>query len=888
MTPAVKQVRLVDYITGSTNVPLRKTAFASSKAYKKILGEIREYTLERSKGGSILVSGHRGSGKTTLIRTAITNLTDILSNEQRPYKPLLVALHGPDLLDTDRSDEVRAQPESTPQINKPIEPAKEENRLIKNVLEHLTISLYRALANEFFYSFQKKVNEGPRAEELKELIGLLRLELDDGTDVSVLRSIWDEAGFLQSGMTFPGRSKDQGVLEIVLLSSVAQAYRIVTGTITNKQTSSADTEREQVSSTEYKVQSKDIINAIFGLAAGVAVGAGVNELIESKYDLLIGGISGIITAFLSNYTFNYTSKTTTKKNRSRQYEFIKKTDISSLNRDLPNLIKRMRDIGIAPIFVVDELDKVIPPYLSFGKLISYLKNLVTDHSFFCFLTDRDYYDFMNSVYLESKYPVEYTYFSNRFYLNYSPGDLHAYLDELFDLHSIPDVNDKTDAILLQYMLLSRATLHTIDLRRELLKRSEEGAITVEGIRSKLYFRFPIMMQLAIESILQETELVERFEQDSYFFQAIVDTLYYPMRVWFAGKDELDITRGEFIKYLKGRSEFYSNNQKLSNNNGSTNGEDEIEDIDFLLEKLNQLVYIILKPDDLYNKLSFPVNAVQSPSYRPYATNPSPQSQPVSTLPYDPDITQIILNTIPAQPNNILLRPKGQYLYEWRFDYYGRALYRKAENKNIEARITLVTQIEQTIRKQTENEIGLATLAECSIINTSPSWYDYSGSINRLQIYISSNQEYPDLVYDQQIVDEYYDMILPAGKSLAKSIILAQAIKKFINAKNWKPAVEAAGSLLDWRSESGDVLITKLLHTFTVFEIKYDKYDINPADMSSWIQTFQSISQERYHLDRTRDDVRQEWWKLWKQRLIDNIRSNQAGFEATDRGSYLHC
>ena len=233
MTPTPKQVSIADY-----NPPLyipaaKQNIFAKSKAYRKIYDELFNYTTGRLKGGSVLISGHRGAGKTTLINNVIDELKEILRERQIPYKPLFVPLHGPDLLEPDRTE--KPIPEKSPEVpsvgdenspnntakqsaadaigkketsgskpDKPVDKSKEsvekaekveENKVIKNVLENLTIALYRSLADEFFETFQEKVETSERASELNELVGLLRLELDESSDVSTLRAIWDEAGF---------------------------------------------------------------------------------------------------------------------------------------------------------------------------------------------------------------------------------------------------------------------------------------------------------------------------------------------------------------------------------------------------------------------------------------------------------------------------------------------------------------------------------------------------------------------------------------------------------------------------------------------------------------------------------------------------------------------
>ncbi len=873
MTSPLRQVRIADYNLAPYAI-VTKPVFAKSKAYQKIFDELLNYTIRNSKGGSVLISGHRGSGKTTLVRRAIDDLTEVLAERQLPCKPLFVPLHGPDLLDPAKTVQTQDS-ESIKQGDTAAPPLSDANKLIKNVLEHLTISLYRSLANEFCNSFREKLMQGEKASELKELVGLLRLELDEGTDVSVLRSIWAEAGFLETGTLFNNPSPDQGVREIALLSSAAQAYRIVTGSITAKQGLLSEIERELSYSSEYKFISKDIINAIFGLLSGAAVGAGVVELTGGKYDLLLGSLAGIATAVLSTYTFTLTSKGTAKKKRTRDYQFIRNTDISTLNRDLPNLINRMKDIGLAPIFIVDELDKVIPPYDVFGKLINYLKNLVTDHSFFCFLTDRNYFDFISDIYQENKYPVQYTYFSNRFYVNYSPRDLHAYLDHLFQLQMVQDKELKADAILLQYMLLNRSSLHTIDLKREIKKRMDSGFISVEGVRSNLYFRFPIMIQLAIESILQDERLVERFEQDSYFFQSIVDTMYYPIRMWFSG-EELNVSKKRFEEYLKERSEFYSEEEQTKNGNGELKPAEKkvkvIKDTDFLLKKLNELVELLLDGNKLYEKLNEVKISGDTPEIR--------------------EIWKIVIDTIPKQIQNSsvkrgLLKKKDENSYEWRFDYYGRPLKDEEEAQDLEMKLILLLDLQKSLKLVTNNDIGLENLASFGIINTSPSWHDLQYSIPRIKLYTENGrQEYPERQSDLPSLDEYYGMIVSNGKTLAKALTLAHYLKAITGKDQWKPFFDAIGQLFNWRSPQGVPAIDKILsqlggdNVLPSKKINWDNYAIDTDNFQNWLNKFESITNKTVSYSPAPGDVYSIWWTTVKKRLLENIKDDKVVFETT--------
>jgi hypothetical protein len=74
---------------------------------------------------------------------------------------------------------------------------------------------------------------------------------------------------------------------------------------------------------------------------------------------------------------------------STEYHFLRDRSVETLDRELPLVIERIRDAGLAPVFLIDELDKIDDLESSMAQLVQRMKHLVADYSFFCFLTDRD-------------------------------------------------------------------------------------------------------------------------------------------------------------------------------------------------------------------------------------------------------------------------------------------------------------------------------------------------------------------------------------------------------------------------------------------------------------------------------------------------------------------
>src|SRR5215470_1448740 len=69
-----------------------------SDGLHELLREMLRYARGEIVGRSYLIAGHRGVGKTTMVRQAIELLERQLSSENARLRPLFVDLHGPDLV----------------------------------------------------------------------------------------------------------------------------------------------------------------------------------------------------------------------------------------------------------------------------------------------------------------------------------------------------------------------------------------------------------------------------------------------------------------------------------------------------------------------------------------------------------------------------------------------------------------------------------------------------------------------------------------------------------------------------------------------------------------------------------------------------------------------
>src|SRR5262245_37662103 len=86
-----------------TNTPV----LAESETFRTLLREILRYADRKTAGRSFLIAGHRGSGKTTSVRLAVQTAQREATNPTLPplkLWPVLVSLHGPDVLDAQNAD----------------------------------------------------------------------------------------------------------------------------------------------------------------------------------------------------------------------------------------------------------------------------------------------------------------------------------------------------------------------------------------------------------------------------------------------------------------------------------------------------------------------------------------------------------------------------------------------------------------------------------------------------------------------------------------------------------------------------------------------------------------------------------------------------------------
>ncbi|WP_325739533.1 hypothetical protein [Bradyrhizobium sp.] len=609
--------------------------FMASDAYRVLLTEMRRYVHEEVAGRAFLISGYRGAGKTTLVQRVVDDLGDELFRDltktsapsptqqslaRRPQRPLLVKLHGPSLL----ADELprpgggekpkESPPSATSSAGTNSENAKSENAKSEDTksdlqpapttntgtahgaLIQITIALYRALAREFAeaYAVHARAAHRLEADDQLDIAAQFQLDLDRAPETALLRAYWqrlaDDAGAnaMSAGIVWPGEIgvsvaaaglPDQGAREIVALATAAQAFQVCSGAVTYRQSRKDSASYERIAESKAGIDAKDAINRIVGLTIGGLLGLGAAGAAG------LSPAAGAGIGLLGSLAVTASVKRSARQERNEDYTFIVDRSIETLERDLPLVIERVREAGLAPVFLVDELDKLEtsdqteksaapsqpdaqapaapqPTDKPNGtrktvtELIRRLKHLTTDFGFFCFLTGPDYFEEVQRKIETLAFPEEHTYFSDRLFVLYAPDELDAFLRSVMTSTALPNspdfITDETARGVLARVIIHSSRLNTIDVVRALAHGwTEDGLYKVQSgtLTSQPRYRLAVGVQLAIEVVQRSTKLAARTARDPRLRQTAVDTLYMISREWERGETEIDLSAAALAKHL---------------------------------------------------------------------------------------------------------------------------------------------------------------------------------------------------------------------------------------------------------------------------------------------------------------------------------------------------
>ena len=205
------------------------------------------------------------------------------------------------------------------------------------------------------------------------------------------------------------------MLELVAISGICEAYRRVSGTYEYEERLKDEAKRELMANAQLESPRFGLGGPIASLLSGGLVGTGLSRL--ERRSRCHG--CWILSALTASAIFKYSSSRQRSNAASREYRFIFDLSAATLDRVLPVLMDRLRNAGLAPVFVIDELDKVENLQERILGMVHFLKKLVAESAFFCFLTDRTYFEHVLSRGSTLAFPVEHTYYTHRLFVAYT-------------------------------------------------------------------------------------------------------------------------------------------------------------------------------------------------------------------------------------------------------------------------------------------------------------------------------------------------------------------------------------------------------------------------------------------------------------------------------------
>jgi hypothetical protein len=825
--------------------------FIESDAYRQLLQELRRYCNRELAGRSFLITGHRGSGKTTLVSRVFEALLReaVRGDSELRLRPLPVLLQGPTLLPNPRED--------LPLAGDGTGDSGRRLSEMENVLVQITLGLHRAVAREMVLAFRAHVTRlGLVADHLnvgdmREVAAQLQFDLDDYSGKARVSEIWRRCGALTSGVLyalgpFPivlhddaGRgtvsgtlkvewlpqprlpwfldseyrapSVNQGLNELLAVVSVCEAYRRISGKISRKDEQKSGATSKTESSIAIDGKGKEIVGPVIALLTGSAIGAGAAATGAS---LPIAGLAAALTAIIGMIAAKWSVIRTRDRSASLEDLFIPDLSVATLDRILPVLLDRLRDAGLAPVFIVDELDKVEGLSERILDMIKRLKKLVAENACFCFLADRNYFEEMRRRTALAPYSIEHTYFTYQFFISVRHSDVRKYLQQILvkpedDPKADPKVKDLikeevADYEVLPYILMHNAQLHPIDLQRQITAwRNDDGNVIlrVGVVRSDPRYRLEFLIQLAIEWVLEQDAMQQELDRRPAFRRLAHDAVYFISRRWEQDEETLSLaetTRGDFERYMIGRMGMETNGASGTQTTTTQGPEStqasgpllaplvSAEDLGFLWKNVLALAQLLASPETIQQEyerrgtseavvgpLREAVKAL-GPLFEPAADQPSGvfrwrfrrSGRPVPVTPAvggqavataRPNVQQTVVPA-PSVPKPALWQPSKD----------------------------TIRRFEKVLSEVTFRTVDPSTLsAGLGILPSSPAWPQVSAALSRLESLSSAMTTYPEMEDDISVVGAYTAMLEGNARAVGLSLYCASVLA------NWSHAKEGA-------------------------------------------------------------------------------------------------
>lgn len=513
----------------------RPVYYADSAARDQLARALVRYVRREVSGSSYLLAADRGTGKTTTFEWVVQSLYAECVAEGSPYaghRPLLVRLYGPNLAP------VRDPPASA---GAPA-PSLEHTRYppVLQLLRDMAVSLFEAVLAEIERSLRLRAQRAPgpprpeRVDDL-ELFLQLRHEMRRGSTVADLMAYWERLGWGRQG-AFSREATHRGAAEVAVLQDLAEARLAVVSKAEDKRDSKAGLDAEIA--IERKVAPTDLLKTSTAVVAGAATAAGL--AVEGSW-ILAGLLGPLVTAGVGA-ALTFSSRFARRQSQQDERAYTLKADVESLIHRVPRLLQGLRQVGLHPVFVVDELDKVDPELVTY--LVHNLKTQVTEQSFFCFLTNHHSAAAADQA-DQGGEGLAYSLFWDRIYLFQTTPALHGYLQVFLAERDAAPGPQREAVAVLRHILLLRAQHHTLRLHRELDEALRDGLYARIDDDPAGFLRDPairLRLRFALATEWAMAELAAEINHDPRRLRLAKAVLYRPWRSWREGEERCTLTR----------------------------------------------------------------------------------------------------------------------------------------------------------------------------------------------------------------------------------------------------------------------------------------------------------------------------------------------------------
>lgn len=425
--------------------------YVQSPASRELLSEMRRYAGRRTAEGvfkrqqipgrSVLISGQRGSGKTGTVQWVIRHLNAELRRQREAVRVLYVPI---------QSSSWSSDPE----------------QLEKSVLIELFFGLHRAVIRECLICLRQRIRSiaplqsHPEQAEarLHELLAQLEQEFQNHLQPRHLRDLWSrlkfldpqsrwgtaffsrtesgrraESGNTQDSDTIPSSAPDQpalkprlpldqGVCELNLLTTLNEVYLRLVGELSDEEANPADVAKSRESVIARLLELPELKQVLGGLLGAGLASAGASGLGTPAQ--VFFGLAGAVGSALA---LSWVGLEKFSPRSSRQRKFVRKYSADTLNREVDRVIDALLNAGLAPVFVIDELDKLDKPTDTIRRLAASLKQFFAERAFFCFLTHRQFYDELQRRELKHPTDVTTTWFGRKLFVEHHPWEIRKHI-----------------------------------------------------------------------------------------------------------------------------------------------------------------------------------------------------------------------------------------------------------------------------------------------------------------------------------------------------------------------------------------------------------------------------------------------------------------------------